>query len=165
MTHQHLTRRDLLRTLGAAGIGSAVGWPGSALAASPQASDENPLARDMAKIEAGRHLKWKGSPLGSLYPLIKRIQEEAPQSLAYLNVRPKDLETWKAEVRAKIFELLLYHPKPCNPQARILDRVDKGDYIREYLHFHTTPDIEVPAYFLIPKRAKFPVPAVVALHD
>ena len=165
MTSQHLTRRDLLRTLGAAGIGSAVGLPGSALAGVTQSSDENPLARDLAKIEAGRDLKWKGSPLGSLYPFIKRIQEEAPQSLAYLNVRPKDLEAWKAEARAKIFELLLYRPKPCDPQARILDRVDKGDYIREYLHFHTTPDIEVPAYFLIPKRAKFPVPGVVALHD
>jgi dienelactone hydrolase len=33
------------------------------------------------------------------------------------------------------------------------------------LNFWTTTDVEVPCYFLIPKRAKFPVPAVVALHD
>src|SRR5437773_6761444 len=75
------------------------------------------------------------------------------------------MEAWKAEARAKIFELLLYRPKPCDPKALILERVDKGDYIREYLRFHTSPDVEVGAYFLIPKRANFPVPAVVALHD
>ena len=33
------------------------------------------------------------------------------------------------------------------------------------MNFWTTADVEVPCYFLIPKRAKFPVPAVVALHD
>ena len=43
--------------------------------------------------------------------------------------------------------------------------MDKDDYIRERLTFHTAPNVTVPAYLLIPKRAKFPAPAVVALHD
>ena len=46
-----------------------------------------------------------------------------------------------------------------------MERVDKGEYFRERLTFHTTPDIEVPAYVLIPKNAKRPAPAIVALHD
>jgi len=58
-----------------------------------------------------------------------------------------------------------YRPEAVNPKPRVLDRIDRGDYIREQLTFWTTPDVEVPAYFFIPKRAKFPVPAVVALHD
>ena len=37
--------------------------------------------------------------------------------------------------------------------------------MREQLNFWTTPDVAVPCYFLIPKRAKFSVPAVAALHD
>ena len=40
--------------------------------------------------------------------------------------------------------------------------MDRGDYVRERLNFWATPDVEVPCYFLIPKLAKFPVPAVVA---
>ncbi|MGH9449317.1 MAG: dienelactone hydrolase family protein [Terriglobia bacterium] len=162
---QRINRRSALRVLGAGGALSAVG--AAALTGSPtgQGVNSNQLARKLAMIQADRNEKWKGSPLGSLYPFIKKMQDEAPQSMAFLKVRPKDLEAWKAEARTKVFDLLLYRPKPCDPQARILEKVDKGDYIREYLHFHTTPDIEVPAYFLYPKRAKFPVPAVVALHD
>ncbi len=95
---------------------------------------------------------------GNWYPYRDR------QSLAFLHRRPKDLEEWKAEARAKVFELLAYQPEPCDPQAQILERVDKGDYVRERLTFRTAPDVEVPAYVPIPKRAKFPVPAVVALY-
>lgn len=109
--------------------------------------------------------RWKGSALGSLYPFIKRQQQKTRQSLAFLHRRPKDLEAWKAEGRAKVFELMSYRPEVVNPRPRILERVDRGDYIRERLTFYTTPDVEVPGYFFIPKRAKFPVPAVVALHD
>src|SRR5574337_1898756 len=162
---QHLSRRDLLRTMAAAAAAPAVALPSTALAIPPQKEDENPLTRMMAMIEADKDLKWKGSPLGSLYPFIKQTQEEATQSMAFLKARPKDLEAWKAEARARILDLLLYRPKPFEPEARVLERVDRGDYIEEYLRFHTTPDLEVGAYFLIPKRAKFPVPGVVALHD
>lgn len=164
MTSHRMSRRSVLQVLSAAGVLTASGEP-ALPAASSQAAQSNPLGKLERTILLERNEKWKGSPLGSLYPFIKKVQEEATQSLAFLNVRPKNLEGWKAEARAKIFDLLLYHPRPCDPEARILEKVDKGDYIREYLHFHTTPDVEVPAYFLYPKRAKFPVPAVVALHD
>jgi len=159
---KRFSRRNLLRALGATGISSALG---RSAVTPPQAAPANPVKELEAKIWVSQNKRWKGSPLGNQFPLLKEIQAEAPQSLAFLKTRPKDLEAWKAEARAKIFELLLYRPKPCDPRAEILEKVDKGDYIREYLRFHTTPDIEVPAYFLYPKRANFPVPGVVALHD
>jgi dienelactone hydrolase len=43
--------------------------------------------------------------------------------------------------------------------------VDRGDYVQERVEFNTTPDIRVPAFVLIPKRARFPAPGLVALHD
>jgi len=64
-----------------------------------------------------------------------------------------------------VFDALAYRPEPCRPDAQILERVDKGEYIRERLTFHTAPNVVVPAYLLVPKRAKFPAPAVLALHD
>jgi dienelactone hydrolase len=115
------------------------------------------------KDEEGK--RWKGSALGNLYPFIKQLQQTTPQSLAYLHRRPRDLEAWKAEGRAKVFDLMSYRPEATHPRAQIVDRVDKGMYVRERLNFWTTPDVQVPCYFLIPKRAKLPVPAVVALHD
>lgn len=156
-----ISRRGVLQALGATGALSL----GRAAVGFDEPPQTSPLGQVEAKIRAGEHLRWKGSPLGNQYPLLKRIKEESPKSLAYLKVRPIDLEAWKHEARGKIFELMHYQPKPCDPQAQILEKADKGDYIREYLRFHTTPDIEVSAYFLYPKSTKFPVPGVVALHD
>jgi dienelactone hydrolase len=152
---QPLARRELLRGLGAMAIAGR--------ASRTQPADLFPaLQTGSAADEAKR---WKGSALGNLYPFIKRQQGKTRQGLAFLHRRPKDLEAWKTEGRAKIFELMSYRPDAVNPRPRVLDRVDQGDYIREQLTFWTTPDVEVPGYFFIPKRAKFPVPAVVALHD
>jgi dienelactone hydrolase len=36
--------------------------------------------------------------------------------------------------------------------------------VQEYITFQTTPDIRVPAYVLIPEKAKVPAPGIVALH-
>jgi len=47
----------------------------------------------------------------------------------------------------------------------VVEKTDKGDYVREKVYFNTTPDIRVPAYVLIPKKRERPLPAVVALHD
>lgn len=150
---QPLTRRQILRGMGALAV---VGRPGKPADLTPSLQTGSPA--DEAK-------RWKGSALGNLYPFIKRQQEKSAQSLAFRNRHPKDLEAWRAEGRAKIFELMSYRPEAVNPRPRVLDRVDRGDYIRERLTFWTTPGVEVPAFFFIPKRAKIPVPAVVALHD
>jgi len=153
------TRRELLRGLSAATLLAAdAGHPRNArdLSFFPQL----PMATQTTEAK-----RWKGSALGNLYPFIKQQQQKTHQSLAFLHRRPKDLEAWKAEARAKVFELMFYRPEATPLRPQVLERVDKGEYIRDRLTFRTSPDVEVPCYFLIPKRAKFPVPAVVALHD
>ena len=64
-----------------------------------------------------------------------------------------------------MLELLHYAPPPCDPRAEVVERVDRGDYVEERVLFNTTPDIRVPAFVLVPKKAKGPAPALVALHD
>jgi dienelactone hydrolase len=153
---QTFTRRELLGGLTVLAVEAA------------QPEKAKPLVSfrlSQAESAAEESKRWKGSALGNLYPFVKGQQQKTHQSLAFLHRRPKDLETWKGEARTKVFELLSYRPEPTNPRPRILDRVDRGDYVRERLNFWTTPDVEVPCYLFIPKRAKFPVPAVVALHD
>jgi dienelactone hydrolase len=155
----HVTRRDVLLKLGATSVlAAARARPLAALAGGAG-------LQSLEQIQADQSKKWKGSALGSLYPFIKQQQQRTRQSLAFLNRRPRDLEAWKAEARAKVFEQLAYQPEPCDPKPQILERVDRGDYIRERVMFHTAPEVEVPAFVLIPKHATFPAPAVVALHD
>ena len=153
------TRRHALQTL--TSLGALTVSRGASL---------NAAASAMIPVQAGgvpadQNKRWKGSALGNLYPFIKEEQQRTRQRLAFLHRRPKDLEAWKAECRKKVFDALAYRPAPCKPDAKILERVDKGDYIRERLTFHTAPNVTVPAYLLIPKRTKLPAPAVVALHD
>src|SRR6266567_975976 len=155
----HFTRRDALKTLASVGALSRAGTAAPApIAGAPAVAQAGGLPSDQNK-------RWRGSALGNLYPFIKEEQQRTRQRLAFLNRLPKDLEAWKVECREKVFAALTYRPEACKPEAGIIDRVDKGDYIRERLKFHTAPSVEVPAYLLIPKRAKFPAPAVVALHD
>lgn len=75
------TRRSLLATPGAAGVLSALD---KSAATSQRTSRSNPLADVETKIRAERNKRWQGSPLGNQYPFIKQMQEEAPQSLAFL---------------------------------------------------------------------------------
>src|SRR3989442_813174 len=106
-----------------------------------------------------------GSDVGSLFPFIQSQAVKSDFSLSFLNPRFKSYKAWKRQARGKLLELLHYAPAPCDPQPEIVERSDKGNYIREKIYFNTTPDIRVPAYLLIPKQAKLPAPAIVALHD
>jgi dienelactone hydrolase len=106
-----------------------------------------------------------GSHIGNLYPFVQRLSDRSPQTLSFLRSEHKDLKRWQRQARAKVFEHLFYDPPPVAPQPQLVRRTDKGDYIEEYLTFQTAPDLRVPAYVLIPKKAKLPVAGIVALHS
>src|SRR4029079_15584423 len=105
-----------------------------------------------------------GSDIGSLYSFVKKQADRSPLELSYLNDTFTDLASWQATARATVLRQLSYAPPPVPPAAEILRREDRGDYVQEYLTFQTTPDIRVPAYVLIPKKATLPAPGIVALH-
>jgi dienelactone hydrolase len=106
-----------------------------------------------------------GSHIGNLYPFVQRLSDRSPQTLSFLRSEYKDLKRWQRQARVKVFEHLFYSPPPVAPQPQVIRRTDKGDYIEEYLTFQTAPDLRVPAYVLIPKKAKLPAPGIVALHS
>lgn len=47
---------------------------------------------------------------------------------------------------------------------KLLERVDKGDYVREKILIRTSPYSVMPVYILIPKKIARPLPSVMALH-
>jgi dienelactone hydrolase len=105
------------------------------------------------------------SDVGSLFPIIESEAVKTDFPLSFLNPQFKNVKSWKSKARGKLLELLHYSPKRCDPKAEIVERVDKGDFIREKIYFNTTPAIRVPAYLLIPKNRGKRMPAIVALHD
>jgi len=105
------------------------------------------------------------SDIGSLYPLVQSQAVKGEFPLSFLQPRFTDVAAWKREARGRLLDLLHYAPAPSDPRAETVERVDRGDYFQERVFFNTTPDIRVPAFVLIPKRARFPAPGIVALHD
>jgi dienelactone hydrolase len=102
--------------------------------------------------------------IGNLYPFAQKQADRSRLELSFLQARFSDLRSWQQTARARVLECLDYSPSPTPAAAQILRKTDRGDYIEEYLTFQTTPDLRVPAYLLIPKKASRPAPALVVLH-
>ena len=103
--------------------------------------------------------------LGSLYPPVQEIADKSPLDLSFLRPEFKSLGAWQTTARKRVFELMSYTPERVQPEAEVIKRVDRGDYIEEHLTFRTTPLFRVPAHLLIPKNVKLPAPGIVALHS
>jgi dienelactone hydrolase len=151
-----------------------VHWAGAALGGSCLAAtggDAGALGLDLGPGQGtavqpkGSSPPKTGSDIGSLFPFVQSqaIQKDFP--LSFLGDDFKDVPAWKRQARGKLLELLHYAPPRCDPRPEVVERADKGDYVREKVYFNTTPDIRVPAYVLVPKKGRRPLPAVVALHD
>ena len=84
--------------------------------------------------------------------------------LSFLRPEFRDLKAWQHRARARVLDHLFYAPPAASPAPEVIRRTDRTDYVEEYLTFQTTPDIRVPAYVLIPKRAQLPAPGIVVLH-
>ena len=108
----------------------------------------------------------KDSPhIGNLYPFVQQQADRSPLELSFLHPRFRDLAPWQKTARTRVLDQLFYSPPPVAPEPEIIRRTDRGDYLEEYLTFRTTPDLRVPAYVLIPRKAAAPAPGVVLLHD
>jgi len=105
-----------------------------------------------------------GPHTGTLDAVIQKLKAGPDFPLSFLRPEFTELAAWKRQARGRMFELMHYAPEKCDPQAEVLSRVDRGEYIQEEIQFNTTPVFRVPATVLIPKNAKLPAPGIVALH-
>jgi dienelactone hydrolase len=144
-----MSRRDFWERL-------AVG--GGILAAGRMGAGATMAAQAPAAAAAGSHI-------GNLYPFVKGQADRSTLELSFLRPEFKSLEKWQPTARRRIFEHLFYAPPPVAPQPQVIRRTEKGGYVEEYLTFQTTPDLRVPAYVLVPTKAKLPAPGVVVLHS
>jgi len=142
------SRRSFLQSVAALGVGSCLAAAGHGAQAAP------------AKSSSGG-----SSDVGSLFPFIDSQAVHGEFPLSFLNAKFRSLRAWKKKARAKMLELLHYTPASCDPKPETIERVEEAEYVRETITFQTTPQLRVPAYVLVPKKAPRPLPAIVALHD
>jgi dienelactone hydrolase len=89
--------------------------------------------------------------------------EEAPY--AFRATSMPQARRWQKQTRAALARLIGLGALPsATPRARILEEVDKGDYVRHKLLLQTGPDVQMPVYLLLPKKARRPLPVVLAFH-
>ena len=159
-----ISRRDFLVRSGVVGASAlAMGEYSSAGAESAKGEGRSKEEELRSGAKAAAAMK---SDVGSLFPIIEREAVKGEFPLSFLNGEFRNVKRWKRKARGKFLELLHYAPEKCDPQAKEVEKVDLGDYVREKVYFNTTPVIRVPAYVLVPKRkGNAKLPAIVALHD
>src|SRR5688500_3972218 len=69
------------------------------------------------------------SDVGSLFPIIQSQAVKGEFPLSFINAKSRNVKSWKKKARAKLLELLHYSPEHCDPNAEIVERIDKGDFI------------------------------------
>ena len=76
-----------------------------------------------------------------------------------------EAKRWQKKVRKALNDLVGFqHTPKADPQPRLLEKVDRGDYVREKVLISTTADTVMPVYMLLPKAPPRPLPVVIALH-
>ena len=103
--------------------------------------------------------------IGNLFPLIEKITEQNNASLSFTQGNYSSIVTWRELARAKLLELLRYHPLSVPLDPDIVEVVECDGYIREKLYFSSAPGVRIPTYLLRPTHQTEPRPAIVALHD
>jgi dienelactone hydrolase len=119
----------------------------------------------LGRADDPRELAPSRADVGSLFSDARKIAGRERYEYSFAEGRIGSFENFQAVAREKVFEVLQYRPEKVDPKPELLEKVEKGDYIREKIRFSTSPQLRVPAYVLIPKNAKGRLPAIVDLHS
>lgn len=104
------------------------------------------------------------SDVGNFYPMLDEYAGRSTFPLSYLAQDWPDAGAWRTLGRERMHELLAYNPEPAEPNAEILETVQKAGYTRYLVRYTISAGRTTDAFLLIPDGLEGPAPAVVALH-
>ena len=89
--------------------------------------------------------------------------ENAPH--AFRAKTAEEAAQWRETTRRALDEALGFQDWPVvDPEPRVVESIDKGDYVREKVLVRTTPETVMPVYVLLPKALERPLATVIAFH-
>ncbi|HVU14397.1 MAG TPA: alpha/beta hydrolase family protein [Phototrophicaceae bacterium] len=96
---------------------------------------------------------------------VETLYEHQPRQLAFHAQSVEEFELWKQALRSKFSELLGIAGKrpPTNPQATLVQTVDRGEYVEEKYALDVGESVVAPMYVLVPKTPA-PYKAVLGFH-
>jgi len=103
-------------------------------------------------------------PLQPAYQLWQLYSpESAPYRFQAQNI--EDAQAWQIRTRAALNEVIGFQHLPgVDFEPKIIETVDKGEYVREKVLIRTTEYSTMPVYLLIPKAGTRPLPVALAFH-
>jgi dienelactone hydrolase len=105
---------------------------------------------------------------GNHEAMIRAIRRHRPLDLNaeiwHHNHPGKSFEAWRKLAKACVSEGLHYNPGPVALNAEVDSCEDRGNFVLEHIAFNTTAWNRVKGYFLLPKHAVQPLPALVVFH-
>jgi dienelactone hydrolase len=108
-----------------------------------------------------------GKAIKSLQPawdLWKRYRPDSAE-FAFRASHLRAARAWQRETRQALAETVGFQGEPKTPLApRLIERVDRRDYVREKILLQTGSNTSMPVYLLLPKRVARPLPVVLAFH-
>lgn len=103
--------------------------------------------------------------LGAYGPWAASLVGDGPARLSYRQPRFRDLGDWKAIARARYLECLMpFDPGPA-VKVEVEHQYEYDGLHIEHLRWQLPYGPPTEAYFLKPKGAKGPLPAILGLHD
>src|ERR1043166_6724938 len=119
--------------------------------------------------------KWRGMATKRLDNA--KLKELQPAHVLWKHYRPESApfrfqaknaagtRRWQATTRRALDRTLGFQDtRKVGFSPRLIEEVDKGDYVRREILIRTAPDILMPFYLLTPKRGSKPWPVALAFH-
>jgi dienelactone hydrolase len=103
--------------------------------------------------------------IGAYGPWAASIVGETPARLSFRNPRWDDVEAWRTAAKQRVDECLLRPDAGGIPDAKIQHQLDYDGLHVEHLQWQLPYGPPTEAFFLKPRGAEGPLPAVLALHD
>jgi dienelactone hydrolase len=115
----------------------------------------------MSLILDGKTIK-ELQPITELHAVDAGLKREFP----FVATTAGEAEKWQASCREHLVELLgfIRQTPYVKPEPKLIEEIDRGDFIRRKILIRTSADSKMPVYLLLPKGAAAPLPVVLAYH-
>ncbi|MEZ6059917.1 MAG: alpha/beta hydrolase family protein [Planctomycetaceae bacterium] len=140
-------RRVFLSTLGTAPLLATGFFP-----AAPPSDPPHPLDQS-------------GADLGTNFEFVSSIADASRPAIFPSGADITFDNAFRDSARRSVMQVLSYDPPKVDLSPEVVERVDRGDHIRERVLFSTTPWFRVAAYVLVPRGLTEKAPAIVDLHS